>query len=397
MQAREQHAGLLRNQLLLIYGTSAAIGLQAGLVYFFLTGLPRVIFTFTGWGLILGSVVIALWWWVFPRLPGKSEAGRIAWAAVTAGALISVVTFAVTQLGAWAFYGLSAFRPYTGNDVAITLSADFLRYAPLAAALVPVVPTVLMAVLGYRRYLTPMLALETRARELHELAASAQLAALRAQIHPHFLFNSLNSIAQLVRTDPDEAEACIERLAEIFRYLTRQADRDFVPLADELDVGDAYLDIQRARFRDNLRVEKRVDQRTLRHLIPNLILQPLVENAIRHGISRKVGPGTVTIETGIDDGHLVLRVTDDGIGMGPETLATAFERGVGLRSIRDRLARLYGPDVRPEITSTPHRGTSVVLRLPVGGAADEAPTGRMSEAASRPRESASRSQKAVES
>jgi two-component system LytT family sensor kinase len=256
----------------------------------------------------------------------------------------------------------------------VTVSADFLHYAPLAAAFVPVAPTVLMAVIGYRRYFTPMLELESRARELNELAASAQLAALRAQIHPHFLFNSLNSIAQLIRSNPEEAEACIERLAEIFRYLTRQANRDFVPVADELDFGDAYLDIQRARFRDRLKIEKRIDTRTLRHLIPNLILQPLVENAIRHGISRKVGPGTVTIEAGVDDGHVLLRVTDDGIGMTAETLAAAFDRGVGLRSIRDRLARLYGPDVRPEITSAPHRGTSVTLRLPVSPLAQERST-----------------------
>jgi len=365
MQKSTRRFGSLRDQLLLIYGFSVAVGLQAGLVYFFLTGTARVVLTSIAWGFVLGTVVIALWWWVFPRLPGKSEAARIAWATVTSACVISVVTVAVTQILSSLFYGFSILRPYSGEGMVVTVSADFLHYAPLAAAFVPVAPTVLMAVIGYRRYLTPMRELETRARELDELAASAQLAALRAQIHPHFLFNSLNSIAQLIRTDPVEAEACIERLAEIFRYLTRQANRDFVPLADELDFGDAYLDIQRARFRDSLKVEKRVDERTLRHLIPNLILQPLVENAIRHGISRKVGPGTVTIETELDNGHLLLRVTDDGVGMTPETLATAFDRGVGLRSIRDRLARLYGPEVQPEITSVLHQGTSVALRLPV--------------------------------
>jgi len=365
MQKTTKQFGSLRDQLLLIYGFSVAVGLQAGLVYFFLTGTARVLLTSVGWGFVLGSVVIALWWWVFPRLPGTSEAGRIAWATVTSACVVSFVTVAGTQILSSLFYGFSILRPYSGEGMTITVSADFLHYAPLAAAFVPVAPTVLMAVIGYRRYFTPMRELETRARELNELAASAQLAALRAQIHPHFLFNSLNSIAQLIRTDPAEAEACIERLAEIFRYLTRQASRDFVPLADELGFGDAYLDIQRARFRDSLKVEKRVDERTLRHLIPNLILQPLVENAIRHGISRKVGPGTVTIETALDNGHLLLRVTDDGVGMTSETLATAFDRGVGLRSIRDRLVRLYGAEVCPEITSTPHRGTSVTLKLPI--------------------------------
>jgi signal transduction histidine kinase len=321
MQKTTRRFASLRDQLLLIYGFSVAVGLQAGLVYFFLTGTARVLFTSIGWGFVLGSVVIGLWWWVFPRLPGKSEAGRIAWATATSAAVISVVTVAVTQILSSLFYGFSILRPYFGEGMTVSVSADFLHYAPLAAAFVPVAPTVLMAVIGYRRYFTPMLERETRARELNELAASAQLAALRAQIHPHFLFNSLNSIAQLIRTDPAEAETCIERLAEIFRYLMRQASRDFVPLADELDFGDSYLDIQRARFRNSLKVEKHVDARTLRHLIPNLVLQPLVENAIRHGISRKIGPGTVTIETGLDDGHLLLRVTDDGVGMAAEEAA----------------------------------------------------------------------------
>ncbi len=369
MARRQLLSPSVRNQLLLVYGCSAAIGLQAGLIRFFFSGKPADLSTSVLAGPVLGTVVLVLWWWVFPRLPARSEGARTVWESVAALVLISLVTPVLTEVLARTVYGFSILLPYQGEDRTITLPAQFLRYAPLAIAFLPVVPTAIMAVIGYQRSWAPMLALETRAGELRELAASAQLAALRAQIHPHFLFNSLNSIAQLVRTDPDEAEACIERLADIFRYLTQQAEREFVPLADELEIGDAYLDIQRARFRDDLRVEKRVDPRSLRHLIPTLVLQQLMENAVRHGISPKVGGGTITIETALEDGHLRLRVTDDGVGMDADRLARVYEHGFGVRSIRDRLARLYGPGVRPEITSAPDAGTSVALRLPLAAAA----------------------------
>ena len=161
-----------------------------------------------------------------------------------------------------------------------------------------------------------MQALQTRERELAELAATAQLAALRAQINPHFLFNSLNSIAQLIHVDPDKAEACVERLAEIFRYILHRAEQEFVPLAEELQMASAYLDIERARFDERLRVETRVDPQSLRQLIPNLILQPLVENAVKHGLSRKLGSGHGVDRRHACDGELLtLTVGDDGLGM----------------------------------------------------------------------------------
>jgi two-component system LytT family sensor kinase len=219
--------------------------------------------------------------------------------------------------------------------------------------------------IGYHQYWHRVLSLQHRERELTELAATAQLAALRAQINPHFPFNSLNSIAQLIRTDPDKAEACVERLAEIFRYILRRAEKEFVPLADELEMTTAYLEIERARFGERLRVETRVDPRSLHQLIPNLILQPLVENALKHGLARKLGPGTVRIDAAVNDGCLSLTVCDDGLGMPDPTLERVYERGVGLRNLRDRLDRLYGPAHLPEIRSAPGGGTEVRLRLPI--------------------------------
>jgi len=200
--------------------------------------------------------------------------------------------------------------------------------------------------------------------ELRERTHIAQLRALHSQINPHFLFNSLNSIAQLIHVDPAKAEACVERLAEIFRYLLNRAEQEFVPLSEELQMTNAYLEIERARFDERLRVETLVDPGALRQLIPNLVLQPLVENAVKHGLSRKVGPGTLRIAARLDDGMLTLVVGDDGLGMSSAVLADVFERGVGLRNLRARLERLYGPAHLPEITSTPGGGTRVELKLP---------------------------------
>src|SRR5438477_538165 len=171
--------------------------------------------------------------------------------------------------------------------------------------------------------------------------------------------------AQLIRADPDKAEPCVERLAEIFRYILRRAEKEFVPLAEELEMTQAYLDIERARFGERLRVETRVDPRSLHHLIPNLILQPLVENAVKHGLSRKRGAGTVTIDAAVTDGCLDLTVGDDGLGMPRPALEGVYERGIGLRNLRDRLARLYGPSHLPQISSVLGAGTQVRLRLPV--------------------------------
>jgi two-component system LytT family sensor kinase len=230
------------------------------------------------------------------------------------------------------------------------------------------VPTVLISVLAYYLVWLQVRDLQMREAEMRELAATAQLAALRAQINPHFLFNSLNSIAQLVRSDPDKAEACVERLAEIFRYVLSRADQEFVTVADELKMARAYLDIERARFEERLRVETAIEPTSLRQPIPNLILQPLVENAIKHGLSRKLGPGTVSIAARVRGDRLELEVGDDGLGMPGPVLDEVWLRGVGLRNLRQRIERLYGPEHLPHIESTPGRGTVVRLSLPVGPA-----------------------------
>ena len=259
--------------------------------------------------------------------------------------------------------GSSLLWPYEGGDRTIVISADSIRHAPFIFALVPVVPTALIIIIGFNQHWWRMFLMHGRQEELRELAVSAQLAALRAQINPHFLFNSLNSIAQLIVSDPVKAEACVERLGEIYRYLLHRAHADFVPLAEELSVAESYLEIERARFGDALMVEEKIDVRARGLLLPSLILQPLVENAVKHGISPKVGGGRVTIEAHVFDGDLRLAVRDTGVGVRDEH--SIFEHGVGLRNVRDRLLRLYGADYAPQVVSRPGDGTTVTLRIPL--------------------------------
>jgi len=351
--------------LLLVFGTGTAIGLQLGFLHVFLWRTWTAPIAFLVPSLGYSAVVYALWRWVFPRL-----GARTLLAEITLQALVSLVTFAVlsaltTELIATLRGAPSLFGAPGGVDKHLTATPEQQQMLVRLYAFAPVIPTVLPALIGYHQYWHRVLGLRHREQELVELAATAQLAALRAQINPHFLFNSLNSIAQLIRADPDRAEACVERLAEMFRYVLRYGEKDFVPLAEELEMARAYLDIERARFGDRLRVETHVDPPSLQHLIPNLILQPLVENAVRHGLSRKRGGGTVRIDARLADGCLELSVGDDGLGMPDTALERVYEHGIGLRNLRDRLERLYGPAHLPQITSAPGSGTRVRLRLPV--------------------------------
>jgi len=351
--------------LLLVFGTGAATGLHLGLLHLFLWRRATALLVFLLPSLLYSGVIYILWRWVFPRLRGRTLMRELL--AESAVSFLVIGAFSLVLIDAIArLLGVpSLFGTPTGPVVQLTVTPEIRQAGVRMYALLPIVPTVLMALIGYHQYWSRVLSLQHRERQLTELAATAQLAALRAQINPHFLFNSLNSIAQLIHSDPDAAETCVERLADMFRYILRRAEKEFVPLAEELEMTEAYLAIERARFGDRLQVETQIDPRSLHEQIPNLILQPLVENAIKHGLSHKLGGGRVRIAASVGDGLLELTVGDDGVGMPGPTLAAVYERGVGLRNLRDRLAHLYGPAHLPEITSTPGGGTRVRLRLPV--------------------------------
>ena len=199
--------------------------------------------------------------------------------------------------------------------------------------------------------------------KLKTLAAQAELKALRAQINPHFLFNSLNTIASLVNSDPVKAEESVEKLADIFRYALSASDKEFVKLRDELDFIDSYLEVEKARFGDRLEVAKAISPDILDTLIPSLILQPLVENSIKHGFGEN---GRVRIAiTGHMDGELVqLAIKDEGKGVSEQIRKGIYTNGTGLRNVNERLRRVYGEGYGLEIKENIPGGTIAMVTIP---------------------------------
>jgi len=212
---------------------------------------------------------------------------------------------------------------------------------------------------------------ESHEREQMEVRlAQAKLESLKLQLHPHFLFNTLNTITALITTDPPAAERVVSGLSELLRISLYNAGEQEVPLERELELLEPYLAIQQIRFQDRLAVAMTVAPDTRRALVPNLILQPLVENAIRHGIAPRAAAGLVQIHARREDGMLHLRVADNGVG--PHASGGRWPaEGVGLGNTRARLQYLYGDRHRFELDGSPQGGFSVGITIPFHLAPDE--------------------------
>jgi two-component system LytT family sensor kinase len=192
----------------------------------------------------------------------------------------------------------------------------------------------------------------------------ARLAALSSQINPHFLFNTLNSVASLIRLDPDQARQVVYKLSKILRRLLRQQD-NLITLGEELGFIEDYLSIEMVRFGDKLRFVKEVEPDTLDLLVPSMLLQPLVENSIRHGLSSKVDGGTIRVRSRRNANQLQVIVEDDGVGIPESRLARMFEQGgIGVNNVNERLKVLYGDSYRMWIDSRPGEGTSTGIEIP---------------------------------
>jgi anti-sigma regulatory factor (Ser/Thr protein kinase) len=353
----------LRQRPLFLFGTSLAIGLHLGFIHLWLRQSWVGFFMIIALSQLYAALTLALWRWVMPHLGSQASPHRWLTQTTVAASAFAIFSIICLEIGGMLFGHASFLRSYDGTDLTFTISAAALRIAPIVSALIPIIPASILCVVGYNLHWSRLALLQAHQHDLQELATSAQLAALRAQINPHFLFNSLNSIAQLISTDPEKAEACVERLAELFRYMLTRSQSDMVALDDELEFAHAYLDIERARFGDELVVRDEVDDTTRAMLMPGLILQPLVENAVKHGISQKIGGGEVRIRATMFRGDLHVQVSDTGVGI--QTPESVFDRGIGLRNVRDRLVGLYGAEYSPTVTSTLGQGTSVLLRIPV--------------------------------
>lgn len=211
------------------------------------------------------------------------------------------------------------------------------------------------------------LRVEMKLEEQKRLLLEARLDALRRQINPHFLFNTLNSIASLVRMRPELAREMTVKLANILRALLKEHDT-YVPLSHELSFTDDYIDIEVVRFGpDKLRVEKEIDPRTLDVLVPSILLQPLIENSIKHGLEPRIHGGTVTVRSRLEGNRVRVEVADDGVGIGgrPQTAIPRNGSGIGMKNVRERLDVLYGNQARFNVVSNPGRGTLVSIELPV--------------------------------
>jgi len=191
----------------------------------------------------------------------------------------------------------------------------------------------------------------------------ARLAALSRQINPHFLFNTLNSVTSLIRQDPEQARQVIYKLSKILRRLLRQQE-NLTPLREELSFIDDYLAIEMVRFGEKLRVVKDIDPVTLDMLVPSMLLQPIVENSIRHGLASKVDGGTVRLRSRLTGGKFQILVEDDGVGIPESKLATLFEQGIGVSNVNERLRVLFGDDYKMWIDSRLGEGTSTGIELP---------------------------------
>ena len=210
------------------------------------------------------------------------------------------------------------------------------------------------------------LRIERKLEEQKRLLLEARLDALQRQINPHFLFNTLNSIASLVRRKPELAREMIVKLGNILRALLKEHD-SYLPLSEELKFTDDYLDIEVVRFgADKLRVEKQIDERTLQVLVPSILLQPLIENSIKHGLEPRLKGGTVTLRSRLEGDRVRIEVANDGVGMGarPASALSRAGAGIGMKNVRERLEVLYGNQASFSVVSNPGRGTLVTIELP---------------------------------
>ncbi len=223
------------------------------------------------------------------------------------------------------------------------------------------------AILGFgyaRQYYRKYRDRELQAAQLEAQLSQAQLQALRMQLQPHFLFNTLNAISSLLHKDVHAADRVLARLGDLLRYSLRNLGVQEVTLREELDFLQRYLEIEQIRFGDRLRVHMSIDPRALDLKVPNLILQPLVENAIRYAVTPRTNGGYIEISVNRENGSLRMVVSDDGPGLSNGEEASVKE-GVGLKNTRDRLQQLYGDEHRLKLSNKPTCGVEVSLIIPL--------------------------------
>ncbi len=268
-------------------------------------------------------------------------------------------------------------RYFPGSIFSVESPENYWVYSAIYAACVTAI--------GIELKIFNSVRIQIKLEEQERLLLHARMEALQNQINPHFLFNTLNSISSLVRFDPDMARDVIFKLATILRRLLN-ASEAFAPLRDEFEFIDNYLDIEVVRFgRDKLRVVKELDPASLDVVVPSMLLQPLVENCIKHGLAPKVEGGSIFLRSRLTESRLVIEVEDDGVGMGSAQMEESSSRsgmGIGMANISERLQVLYGDTARMTIDSHEGKGTLIRIRLPLIESASSVPEGFYAERSS---------------
>lgn len=206
--------------------------------------------------------------------------------------------------------------------------------------------------------------IQIKLRDQEQLLLAARMEALSSQINPHFLFNTLNTVAALIRADPEMARELLVKLSHILRRLLRKHE-NFVSLREELEFIDNYLDIEMARFGpEKLQFFKEIDEPTLDAIVPSMLLQPIIENSIRHGLSPRIEGGQIHLRTERRNGRIRIEVKDNGVGIPEGRVPEIFQSGIGISNVHERLKVLYGTDFLFEVTSEPGQGTSIRIEVP---------------------------------
>ena len=213
---------------------------------------------------------------------------------------------------------------------------------------------------------------EMNLEQNQQLLLKARMDALTSQINPHFLFNTLNTVSSLIRFDPDMARGVVFKLSNILRRLLRKHET-FVPLREELEFIDDYLDIEVIRFGpDKLQIFKEIDDETLDTFVPSMLLQPMIENSIKHGLAPRLEGGEIHIRTRHNDGRLLIEIEDNGLGISPERLTEVYGGGIGISNAHERLRLLYGDQFKMDIRSQEGQGTQIHIEIPELAAAEPA-------------------------
>ncbi len=303
---------------------------------------------YSAWGLVLTPIIIA----ICKHWPlGRSGLRR-------AIPIHLLAAFAVGTLDALLRTGGWVLLRQADSGFARTFTSEFLFITEMDIWNYWVVAAVCHGVLYYSRYRER----EQRALRLENQLVSTELQLLKMQLHPHFLFNTLHTISAMVHADPDRAEQMITQLGDLLRLTLEGVDVEEVTVKRELEFLQRYLDIQQTRFQDRLRVRLEVEPQALDARVPYLLLQPLVENAVFHGVARSSLPATIEVEVRRSNGDLCLAIRNDGPPR--RTGETEDGRGIGLSNTRARLARLYGISQELRLQPRPAGGAEVRVRLP---------------------------------